>query len=229
MNEGHRILSIEDDPAIAKYLRTALEAQGFTVEIATTARDGLNSLIARRPDVVLLDLGLPDEDGQAFIRKVREWSETPIIVVSAREQESEKIAALENGADDYLTKPFSPGELMARIRVALRHAQKIGANNSEIYESEGLKVDLAARLVCVDGEEVRLTPIEYKLLVLLVRHAGKVLTHGQLLKEVWGQHSLENTHYLRIHTQHLREKLKDDPLRPRFIVTEPGIGYRLKQ
>lgn len=229
MSSKRRILSIEDDAAIGKYLRTTLEAQGFAVDLAINAGDGLRCLTTLRPDVVLLDLGLPDEDGQEFIRKVREWSETPIIVVSAREQEADKIAALESGADDYLTKPFSAGELMARIRVALRHSQRLASSGSELFESDGLRVDFAARVVSVDGEEVRLTPIEYKLLSLLVRHAGKVLTHSLLLKEVWGQHSLENTHYLRIHTQHLREKLKDDPLRPRFIVTEPGIGYRLKQ
>jgi two-component system KDP operon response regulator KdpE len=229
MKAKQRILSIEDDAAIGKYLRATLEAQGFTVDLATTAHDGLQSLIAHRPDIVLLDLGLPDADGQDFIRKVREWTETPIVVVSAREQETDKITALEKGADDYLTKPFSDGELLARIRVALRHGQRLTSSGSELFESDGLKVDLAAHVVSVDGNEVRLTPIEYKLLSLFARHAGKVLTHGQILKEVWGQHSLENTHYLRIHTQHLREKLGDDPLRPRFIVTEPGIGYRLKQ
>ena len=175
------------------------------------------------------NLGLPDEDGHEVIASLREWSRTPIIVVSAREQEAEKIKALESGADDYLTKPFAAGELIARIRVALRHADRVDDTGSPLFEIGGLTVDLSARRVSVDGEEVHLTPIEYKLLGLLVRHAGKVLTHGQLLKEVWGQQSLDNTHYLRIHTQHLREKLKDDPLKPRFIITEPGIGYRLKR
>ncbi|WP_237153861.1 response regulator [Oryzibacter oryziterrae] len=223
-----RILVVEDDPAIAKFLRLTLEAQEFAVDVAGTATAAQAELLARRPDVILLDLGLPDEDGQSFIARLREWTRTPIIVVSAREQEGEKIQALENGADDYLTKPFAAGELVARIRVALRHSQTGGDSGSAIYEVDGLRVDLAARQVSVDGEEVHLTPIEYKLLSLLVRHAGKVLTHGQLLKEVWGQHSLDNTHYLRIHTQHLREKLKDDPLSPRYIFTEAGIGYRLR-
>lgn len=224
-----QILVIEDDAAIAKFLRLTLEAQGFSVSLAGTAREAKREVLARRPDVILLDLGLPDGDGHEVIASLREWSRTPIIVVSAREQEAEKIKALESGADDYLTKPFAAGELIARIRVALRHADRIDGTGSHLFEVAGLTVDLAARRVSVDGEEVHLTPIEYKLLGLLVRHAGKVLTHGQLLKEVWGQQSLDNTHYLRIHTQHLREKLKDDPLKPRFIITEPGIGYRLKR
>jgi len=225
---SHRILSVEDDPDIRRYLKATLERHGFTVDLAETAHQGLQSVMAHRPDVILLDLGLPDLDGQDFIARLREWSRTPVIVLSARDREQDKIDALEQGADDYLTKPFSPGELVARIKVALRHATRLRDDTSDVYEADGLKVDLAARRVQVDGEEVRLTPIEYKLLSLFVRNAGKVLPHALLLKDVWGQHSLENTHYLRIHTQHLREKLKDDPLNPRFIVTEPGIGYRLK-
>jgi two-component system, OmpR family, KDP operon response regulator KdpE len=223
-----RILVVEDDAAIAKLLRLTLEAHDFTVDAVATARAAQAEILAHRPDVILLDLGLPDEDGQTFIGRLREWSRTPIIVVSAREQESEKIRALESGADDYLTKPFAAGELVARIRVALRHVQAGGDGGSSVFEVDGLRIDLAARTVSVDGADVHLTPIEYKLLSLLARHAGKVLTHGQLLKDVWGQHSLDNTHYLRIHTQHLREKLLDDPLKPRYIFTEPGIGYRLK-
>lgn len=223
-----RILVVEDDPAIARFLSLTLEGQGFAVDVAATAGAAQAGILAHRPDAILLDLGLPDEDGQTFIGRLREWSRTPVIVVSAREQEAEKIRALESGADDYLTKPFAAGELVARIRVALRHAAATGDHGEAVFESDGLSVDFAARTVSVDGAEVHLTPIEYRLLTLLARHAGKVLTHGQLLKEVWGQHSLENTHYLRIHTQHLREKLGDDPLSPRYIFTEPGIGYRLK-
>jgi two-component system KDP operon response regulator KdpE len=175
--------------------------------------------------LVLLDLGLPDQDGQDFVREVREWTQTPIVVVSARGQESEKIAALENGADDYLTKPFAAGELLARVRVALRHAQR-RENGSPVYEINDLILDLAARRVTLDGAELRLTPIEYKLLSLLMQHAGKVLTHAQILREVWGRYAGNQQPYLRIHTQHLREKLKDDALSPRFIITEPGVGYR---
>jgi two-component system KDP operon response regulator KdpE len=227
MPDAGHVLIIEDEADIRKYLRLTLAAQGYGVTEASTARDGLAVLAARRPDVVLLDLGLPDMDGQDVIRHVREWSEVPIVVLSARERESDKVEALESGADDYLTKPFAPGELLARIRVALRHGARRG-EKSAVFESDGLKVDLAARVVTLDGNEIHLTPIEYKLLATLVAHAGKVLTHSHLLKEVWGKHATENTHYLRIHTQHLREKLGDDPLSPRFIITEPGIGYRLK-
>ena len=219
------ILIIEDEAEIRRFLRVTLSANGFTPLEAETAREGLQKLTSQRPDVVILDLGLPDQDGQDFIRDVREWSQVPIVVVSAREQEAEKIQALESGADDYLTKPFAAGELLARLKVALRHAQRDdGANPA--YEQGGLKVDLTARRVSLDGADVHLTPIEYKLLSALIKHAGKVLTHAQLLKEVWGRHSADQNHYLRIHTQHLREKLGDDPLKPRFIITEPGIGYR---
>ena len=228
MSEAATILIIEDETEIRRFLRVTLNAHGFTPIEAETAHQGLQMVIAQRPDLILLDLGLPDQDGQEFIRDLREWSQTPVIVVSAREQEAEKITALEGGADDYLTKPFAAGELLARIRVALRHARRVDGQASPIYNYRGLQVDLAARRVTLDGEDVRLTPIEYKLLAALVKHAGKVLTHAQLLREVWGKHSLDQVHYLRIHTQHLREKLKDDPLEPRFILTEPGVGYRFK-
>jgi two-component system KDP operon response regulator KdpE len=219
------ILIIEDEAEIRRFLRVTLSANGFTPLEAETAREGLQKLTSQRPDVVILDLGLPDQDGQDFIRDVREWSQVPIVVVSARDQEAEKIQALESGADDYLTKPFAAGELLARLKVALRHAQRDDGGNLA-YERGGLKVDLTARRVSLDGADVHLTPIEYKLLSALIKHAGKVLTHAQLLKEVWGRHSADQNHYLRIHTQHLREKLGDDPLKPRFIITEPGIGYR---
>ena len=222
------ILIIEDETEIRRFLRATLNANGFTPLEAETAHEGLQKLIAQRPEVIILDLGLPDQDGQDFIRDVREWSQVPIIVVSAREQEADKVLALENGADDYLTKPFAAGELLARIKVALRHAQRVGNSVGHTYDYDGLSIDLSARRVTLDGEEVRLTPIEYRLLSVLAKNAGKVLTHAYLLKEVWGRHSTEQNHYLRIHTQHLREKLNDDPLSPRFIITEPGIGYRLK-
>ncbi len=219
------VLVIEDETAIRRFLRTTLSANGFAPIEAATAREGLQKLIGQRPDLVLLDLGLPDLDGQDFVREVREWSQTPIVVVSARSQESEKIAALENGADDYLTKPFAAGELLARIRVALRHAHRREAG-AAIYAIDGLTLDLAARRVTLEGSDLHLTPIEYKLLSLLMQHAGKVLTHSQLLREIWGRHASGQQPYLRIHTQHLREKLKDDALAPRFIITEPGVGYR---
>jgi two-component system KDP operon response regulator KdpE len=221
------VLIIEDEADIRKFLRVTLAAQGFTPIEAATAHEGLQKLTAHRPDAIILDLGLPDQDGQDFIRDLREWTQTPILVVSARGQESEKVMALENGADDYITKPFASGELIARLKVALRHAQRLNEEGA-VYDSNGLKVDLAARRVTLDGEDLHLTPIEYKLLSVLVRHAGKVLTHGQLLKEVWGRHASDQHPYLRIHTQHLREKLKDDALAPRYIITEPGIGYRFK-
>ncbi|WP_369751339.1 winged helix-turn-helix domain-containing protein [Asticcacaulis sp. AC402] len=193
---------------------------------AATAKECVQNLTLNQPDLVLLDLGLPDQDGQDFIRAVREWSQVPIIVLSAREQEADKIEALESGADDYLTKPFAPRELLARIKVALRHAARDAGPRLEIFERNGLRLDLSARRVWLDGEDVHLTPIEYRLLTALIQHSGKVLTHAQLLNAVWGRRSTEQNHYLRIHTQHLREKLKDDPLSPRFILTEPGIGYR---
>ncbi|WKL56975.1 response regulator [Asticcacaulis sp. ZE23SCel15] len=220
------VLIIEDEADIRRYLRATLTARDYEVLEAATAKEGLQKLTLNRPDVVILDLGLPDQDGQDFIRQVRDWSKTPIIVLSARDRESDKIEALENGADDYLTKPFAAGELLARVTVALRHAAQNPGAAAEIIEQSGLKVDLAARRVWLNGDDVHLTPIEYKLLSEFIRHRGKVLTHVQLMKAVWGRHSSDQNHYLRIHTQHLREKLKDDPLAPTFIFTEPGIGYR---
>jgi len=221
------VLIIEDEVDIRRHLRAILTAQDYRVLDAETAREGLQKLTVEAPDLVILDLGLPDQDGQAFIGAIREWSQTPIIVLSAREQEADKIRALESGADDYLTKPFAPGELLARIKVALRHASR-SAEAPQVFERHGLKVDPVARRVWLDGESVHLTPIEYKLLSAFIAHPGKVLTHAQLLKAVWNRQSSDQNHYLRIHTQHLREKLKDDPLKPRFILTEPGIGYRFQ-
>ena len=228
MTDTVRILSIEDEGEIRRFLRSTLGANGMELVEAETGKAGLQKITTMTPDVILLDLGLPDMDGMEVLRQVREWGRTPVIVLSARGQERDKVAALEAGADDYLTKPFSAAELIARIRVALRHAQRPQGDAAFVYDYDGLVLDTAARRVRLDGEDVHLTPIEYKLLMVLARNSGKVLTHSALLKEVWGRHTPDNQTYLRIHTQHLREKLKDDALNPRFIVTEPGIGYRLK-
>ena len=222
------ILIVEDERDVRRLLRGSLEALGHEVVEAATGKEGLQLLLQKRPDVMLLDLGLPDRDGMDILASVREWSEVPIIVLSARDREADKVAALEAGADDYLTKPFSPVELSARIKVALRHAARHAKPDEPVYAVDGLSVDLAARRVTLDGADVHLTPIEYKLLVALMRHRGKVLTHGQIMKEVWGRHSNDANQGLRIHLQHVREKLGDDPLEPRFIYTEPGIGYRFK-
>jgi two-component system KDP operon response regulator KdpE len=227
MNEP-LILCIEDDADIRRFLKSTLAANGMQALEAATAKAGLQLASSRSPDVILLDLGLPDLDGMDVIRQVRDWGATPIVVLSARDREHDKVAALELGADDYLTKPFSAAELIARIRVAQRHAERRVSNSAFVFDQDGLFIDSAARQVRVDGDAVRLTPIEYKLLLTLARHAGKVLPHSTLLSEVWGKHGQDTQTYLRIHTQHLREKLKDDPLNPRFIVTEPGIGYKLK-
>ena len=228
MNDTVRILSIEDESEIRRFLRSTLGANGMELVEAESGKAGLQKVTTASPDVILLDLGLPDMDGMDILRQVREWGRIPVIVLSARGQERDKVAALEAGADDYLTKPFSAAELIARIRVALRHAQRPAGDGNFVYDYDGLVLDTAARRVKLDGEDVHLTPIEYKLLFVLARNSGKVLTHSALLKEVWGRHTPDNQTYLRIHTQHLREKLKDDALNPRFIVTEPGIGYRLK-
>jgi len=228
MPDTIRILSIEDEGEIRRFLRTTLAANGMELVEAETGKAGLQKMTTATPDIVLLDLGLPDLDGMEVLRQIRDWGRTPVIVLSARGQERDKVAALEQGADDYLTKPFSAAELIARIRVALRHAQRPQGDDPFVYDYDGLVLDTAARRVRLDAEDVHLTPIEYKLLVVLARNSGKVLTHSALLKEVWGRHTPDNQTYLRIHTQHLREKLKDDALNPRFIVTEPGIGYLLK-
>ena len=228
MTQTLHVLTIEDEADIRKFLRATLGANDMHVIEAATGREGLQKAAAQSPDIILLDLGLPDMDGMEIIRQLREWSRTPIIVLSARGQEHDKIAALDGGADDYLTKPFAAGELIARIKVALRHADRPTGDAPFVYDYDGLMIDTASRRVRLDDEDVRLTPIEYKLLSVLARNSGKVLTHAALLKAIWDRHAPDNQTYLRIHTQHLREKLKDDALNPRFIVTEPGIGYRLK-
>ena len=223
------VLLIEDEPQMRRFLRAALESHEYRLVEATTSREGLAQATSRNPDVILLDLGLPDGDGIDLARRIREWSTTPIIVISARGKEQDKIAALDAGADDYLTKPFDVGELMARLRVALRHATRSGGAASEPVFSVGdLRVDLAGRQVFVAGTEVHLTPTEYRLLTLLIHHAGKVLTHRQLLKEVWGPNAVEHSHYVRVYMTQLRHKLEADATRPRYLLTEPGVGYRLR-
>jgi two-component system, OmpR family, KDP operon response regulator KdpE len=223
------ILLIEDEPQMRRFLRTALTAHDYRLIEAETAKEGLAHAAARNPDVILLDLGLPDRDGLEVARELREWSGTPIIVLSARGREQDKVSALDLGADDYLTKPFGVEELLARIRVALRHASlPPGSAPEPIFEAGELRVDLAERRVWRQGEEVHLTPTEYKLLATLVRHAGKVLTHRQLLKEVWGANYLNQSHYVRVYLAQLRQKIEADPARPRLLLTEPGVGYRLR-
>jgi two-component system KDP operon response regulator KdpE len=222
------ILLIEDEPQMRRFLRTALTANDYRLVEASTAKEGLAQAAARNPDVILLDLGLPDRDGIDVTRELREWSSTPIIVLSARGREADKVAALDVGADDYLTKPFGVDELLARIRVALRHAAlRAGAVPEPVFEAGGLRVDLVARRVWARGDEVHLTPTEYKLLTTLVRHAGKVLTHRQLLQEVWGATYVNQSHFVRVYMAQLRQKIEADPARPRLLRTEPGVGYRL--
>lgn len=222
------VLLVEDDREIRHWLRVVLEAEGYRLFLEETGEQGLAEAAARQPDLVLLDLGLPDVDGVEVIRRIRGWSTVPIIVISARGQEQDKVNALDAGADDYVSKPFGTSELLARMRVALRHTSALrdGAE-SAVYETGKLRVDLAARLVHLDGKEVHLTPNEYKLLAALVRHAGKVLTHRHLLKEVWGPNFVEHTNYLRVHMSQLRRKIEAEPARPRYILTESGVGYRL--
>jgi len=216
-------LIIDDEPQIRRLLRVMLEGNGYRVCDAATGKDGILEAAQCRPDVVLLDLGLPDLDGIEVLKRLREWSRVPVIVLSVRDREGDKIAALDAGADDYVTKPFSSGELLARLRAALRHEETQGAET--IYQSGSLEMDLAARVVRKGGNEVKLTPTEYALLRLFVIHAGKVLTHRHLLTEVWGPNA-KDTQYLRVHIAHLRDKIEDDPARPTLIVTEPSIGYR---
>jgi len=224
-----RILVVEDEPQMQKFLRASLTSEGYRPIEAATGREGLDLARTHNPDLVLLDLGLPDMDGMDVTKVLREWSTKPIIVISARGQEEDKIRALDVGADDYLTKPFGTGELMARIRVALRHASRSGQQRSEPVLTVGdLKIDLDKRQVFTGEREVHLTPNEYKLFAFLMRHAGKVLTHRQLLKEVWGPAYANQTHYLRVYMVQLRHKLEADPARPRYLVTEPGVGYRLR-
>lgn len=226
---GPLVLVVEDEPQMLKFLRPALGGFGCRVIEAMTGEDALREAATRSPDLVLLDLGLPDLDGLEVTRRLREWSRIPIIVISARGRESDKIAALDSGADDYVTKPFGVGELLARVRVALRHAARDGQRGEATITVGGLVVDLERRLVTVEGREVRLTRTEYKLLAVLVKHAGRVLTHSSLLREVWGPGMAGQTHYLRVYMAQLRRKLEQDPARPRYLLTETGVGYRMRE
>lgn len=221
---------IEDEVSIRKFLRTSLQAEGFSVLEAASAREWI--VLAKKdvPDVLIIDLGLPDRDGKDLIKEIRSSSMIPIIILSARDQEKEKIAALDAGADDYLTKPFSMAELFARLRVALRHRQQAEKSTPEIpaiYEYDGVRVDLVTRRVFREGNEVKLTKLEFKLLELMIHQSGRVLTHRWLLKEIWGPHQLQEVHHLRVFVANLRKKLERDTARPSIILTETGIGYRL--
>lgn len=224
-----KILLVEDEQQIRRFLRVTLSSSGYNLIEASTGQEGLMLAATQKPDIIILDLGLPDMDGLDFTKQLREWCSTPVIVLSARGQESDKISALDAGADDYLTKPFSTGELLARLRVAIRHSEQNKSEQAETkYEFGKIKVDLGKREVLKEGQELHLTPIEYKLLALLLRHHGKVLTHRQLLKEVWGDAYSDENHYLRVYMGQLRHKLEDNAARPRHLITEPGVGYRLK-
>jgi two-component system, OmpR family, KDP operon response regulator KdpE len=223
------VLLIEDEPQMRRFLRAALENEAYRLVEAASAREGLAHATGQNPDIILLDLGLPDGDGIDLTRRLREWSRTPIVVISARGQERDKVAALDAGADDYLTKPFGVGELLARMRVALRHAARAAGEPDEpVFTTGDLRVDLEHRRVFLAEREVHLTPTEYKVLLALVRQAGKVLTHRYLLKEVWGASTVTQTPALRVHMAQLRHKLEKDPAQPRHLLTEPGVGYRLR-
>lgn len=222
------VLVIEDDVAIQRFLRVSLTGNGYQVVESESGKDGLLQAASRQPDLVILDLGLPDIDGIEVVKQLRQWSAVPVIIVSARGKEQDKIVALDAGADDYLTKPFSVGELMARVRVALRHAAVANAETGDpVFTFQELRVDLLHRRVTVGERQVHLTPNEFKLLATLVKHAGMVMTHRQLLKEVWGPGSGNETHYLRVYMNQLRQKLESDPARPKYLLTEPAVGYRL--
>jgi two-component system KDP operon response regulator KdpE len=223
------VLLVEDDVQMRRFVRAALLAHGFRLLDAATLREGLQLSTSHHPDLILLDLGLPDGDGLDMTRQLREWCTAPIIVLSARGREEDKVTALDEGADDYLTKPFGMSELLARMRVSLRHARQRGTSTAqEVLQVGSLRLDLSRREVTVADRGVRLTPIEYKMLVLLARNAGKVLTHRQILAEIWGPTHSAQAHYVRVHMAELRKKLEADPARPQLLVTEPGVGYRLR-
>ena len=225
---GPLVLVIEDEPQIRRFLRASLPAHGYRLIEAATGSEGLAAAATERPDLVLLDLGLPDTDGLDVISHLREWTEIPILVLTARGRERDKIAVLDAGADDYITKPFGVGELMARMRVALRRSSRAAEASRPVLAAGLLTVDLAGHRVWLEDKEVKLSVIEFKLLAELARHAGKVLTHRHLLTNVWGPEYLDQTHYLRVYMGHLRHKLEVEPARPRFLLTEPGVGYRLE-
>ncbi len=220
-----RILVVDDERSIRRFLKVSLGSQ-FTILEASTGAEALAAVAAEHPDLVILDLGLPDMDGLEVTRRLREWTQIPIIIVSVREREQDKVAALDAGADDYLTKPFGVGELMARLRVALRRSAQ--PENEPVFTSGHLLVDLNQREVLVNGSSIALTPTEYDLLRTLVKHVGKVVTHDQLLRSVWGTAYESETHMLQVNISNLRRKIEPDPTRPTYIVTEPGVGYRLK-
>jgi len=222
---SHHILIIEDEQPIRRFLKASLSNEGYRISEAVTGEEGLRMASNQPPDLVILDLGLPDLDGQDVLKRLREWYASPIIVLSARDQEPQKIKALDSGADDYVTKPFGIGELLARMRTAIRHAHRVGPEATTVTIGD-LRVDLVARLVYRNNEEVHLTPLEYRLLVTMVKHTGKVLTHRFLLREVWGPQDSQENHYLRVFVASLRRKLENDPARPRYILTEQGVGYR---
>ena len=226
MQEKTKVLIIDDEHAIRRFLHTALDAHGYTVHEASSGEDGLIQAVNIQPDLIILDLGLPGINGIEVTSRIREWTDTPIIILSVQNQDSDKIAALDAGADDYLTKPFSVGELTARLRVAMRHTHK--EETEPIFRVGELAVDLAARLVTYQGNEVQLTPTEYDLLKVLVHYSGRVLTHQQLLREVRGAGYQTETHLLRVHMSNLRHKIEVDPTNPKYILTEPGVGYRLR-
>lgn len=226
MSEGPLILIIDDEVQIRRFLKISLESNGYRVHEAVNGEAGLAEAARLRPDVVVMDLGLPDIGGLEVLKRLREWSRVPVIVLSVRDADADKIALLDAGADDYLTKPFSTGELLARLRAAQRHAQPVA--ETSVFRSGSLSVDLARRLVTIDDEPVKLTTTEYALLRLFVQHSGKVLTHTQVLREVWGPEYVEETHYLRVYLANLRRKLEADPANPKLFITEPGVGYRLR-
>jgi len=219
------VLIVDDELQIRRLLRVTLEAHNYRVVEAASGQEAITEAAQRRPDLVVLDLGLPDLDGVVVLKRLREWSHVPVVVLSVRDREEDKVAALDNGADDYVTKPFNSAELLARLRVALRHAQPMPEKS--LFRSGLLEVDLTSRVVRRKGAEVKLTATEYALLRLFVQHAGKVLTHKFILREIWGPNNLEHTHYLRVYMTHLREKLEANPARPDLFVTESGVGYRL--
>jgi two-component system KDP operon response regulator KdpE len=221
-----KVLVVDDEDSIRRFLRVALSSQAYTVFEAASGQDALSNVVEHKPELVILDLGLPDIDGVEVTRLLREWTQIPIIILSVRGSESDKIAALDAGADDYLTKPFSVGELLARLRAALRRAAE--KSGEPVFTINSLKVDLSRRLVTIEDDEVQLTPNEYELLRLFVIHAGKVLTHRHLLREVWGAEYGDELHMLHVNISNLRRKIERDPARPQFIVTEPGVGYRLR-
>lgn len=226
MKQAKKILVIEDETPIRKFLRVSFENEGCEVVEALTGKDGIREIISARPDVIILDLGLPDMDGLDVIRKVREWSKIPIIVLTVKEDEESKVRVLDAGADDYLIKPFSIPELMARLRVAERHANSTN-NTPTLFTSGSLEVDFLGHIVRVSGQEIHLTATEYDILKLLIKHAGKVVTHRQILQEIWGPNAVEHKQYLRVYVGHLRKKIESGQVTEKFIVTEPGVGYRL--